>query len=79
MDYIADVIDKMQVSGSCAKGVNAYNRQVSGGLLQILHERRSWIDPVNYDLILNSPKAGWNHCVGLIKEYLNMGPDVLGK
>jgi len=33
---------------------------------------KNWKDPVNYDLTLNSSKVGWDNCVKLIKDYLNM-------
>ncbi len=39
---------------------------------------KSWMNPVNYDITLNSDRIGRDKCVQLIKEYIKIkiGPDV---
>ena len=33
---------------------------------------RSWTDPINYDMTLNSARVGHEGCITVIKNYLEM-------
>lgn len=71
-DCIATVMDRMQVSESKAKELVHKTDKYRSDYYKYYTRGKNWKDPVNYDLTLNSSKVGWDNCVKLIKEYVNM-------
>ena len=76
-DCIATVMDRMQVTQSRAKELVHKTDKYRADYYKYYTRGKSWKDPLNYDLMLNSSKVGWDYCVKLIKEYLNMKLDAL--
>ena len=71
-DCIATVMDRMQVSESRAKELIHKTDKYRADYYKYYTRGRDWKDALNYDLMINSSKTGWDNCVKLIKEYLNM-------
>ncbi len=71
-DCIATVMDRMQVSENKAKELIHKTDKYRADYYKYYTRGRKWKDALNYDLMLNSSKIGWDNCVKLIKEYLNM-------
>lgn len=78
-DCITTVMDRMHVSAARAKELIHKTDKYRADYYKYYTRGRDWKNPVNYDLILNSSKVGWDNCVKLIKEYLNMKLGILGK
>lgn len=71
-DCISTVMDRMQVSESRAKELVYKTDKYRSDYYKYYTRGKNWRDPLNYDLTLNSSKVGWDNCVKLIKQYLNM-------
>ena len=71
-DCIATVMDRMQVSESRAKELIHKTDKYRADYYKYYTRGRDWKNALNYDLMINSSKTGWDNCVKLIKEYLNM-------
>ena len=71
-DCIATVMDRMQVNESKARDLVHKTDKYRADYYRYYTRGRDWKDPLNYDLILNSSRVGWDNCVNLIKECLQM-------
>lgn len=69
-DCIATVMDRMQVSESRAKELIHKTDKYRADYYKYYTRGKNWKDPLNYDLMLNSSKIGWDNCVKLIREYV---------
>ena len=78
-DCITTVMDRMHVSESRAKELIHKTDKYRADYYKYYTRGRDWKNPVNYDLMLNSSKVGWDNCVRLIKEYLNMKLETLDR
>ena len=71
-DCIATVMDRLQVSENRAKELIHKTDKYRADYYKYYTRGKNWKDALNYDLMINSSKTGWDNCVKLIKEYLNM-------
>ena len=71
-DCIATVMDRMQVSESRAKELIHKTDKYRADYYKYYTRGKNWKDPLNYDLMLNSSKIGWDNCVKLIREYVEL-------
>ena len=71
-DCIATVMDGLQVSENRAKELIHKTDKYRADYYKYYTRGKNWKDALNYDLMINSSKTGWDNCVNLIKEYLNM-------
>lgn len=71
-DCITTVMDRLQVSESKAKELIHKTDKYRADYYKYYTRGKNWKDPLNYDLMLNSSKVGWDNCVKLIKTYVNM-------
>lgn len=71
-DCIATVMDRMQVSESRAKELVHKTDKYRSDYYKYYTRGKNWKDPLNYDLMLNSSRIGWDNCVKLIKEYVKL-------
>lgn len=78
-DCIATVMDRMQVPESRARELVHKTDKYRSDYYKYYTRGKNWKDPLNYDLTLNSSKVGWDNCVKLIKDYLNMKQSAQGK
>lgn len=78
-DRIATVMDGMQVSENRTKELVHKTDKYRAEYYQYYTRGKNWKNPLNYDLMLNSLKVGWDNCLELTKEYLYMKMDVPDK
>ena len=71
-DCITTVMDRMQVNESKARDLVHKTDKYRADYYRYYTRGKDWKDPLNYDLILNSSRVGWDNCVKLIKECLQM-------
>ena len=71
-DCITTVMDRMQVSESRARELVHKTDKYRADYYKYYTRGKNWKDPLNYDLMLNSSKMGWDNCVRLIRDYLQM-------
>ena len=71
-DCIATVMYRLQVSENRAKELIHKTDKYRADYYKYYTRGKNWKDALNYDLMINSSKTGWDNCVNLIKEYLNM-------
>ncbi len=71
-DCITTVMDRMQVSESRAKELVHKTDKYRADYYKYYTRGKNWKDPLNYDLMLNSSKIGWDNCVKMIKECVKL-------
>lgn len=66
------VMEKMNVNEETAHTSITKTDQYRAAYYEHYTGGNYWTNPVNYDLTINSERAGIEHCVTLIKDYLNI-------
>lgn len=69
-DCIETVCDRMQVPEKKAIELIHKTDKYRADYYRYYTHGRDWKNPSNYDLILNSKRVGWDHCVRLVIEYM---------
>ena len=69
-DCITNVMERMQVNSSRAKELIHKTDKYRADYYRYYTRGKDWKDPLNYDLMINSSRVGWDDCVQLIKECL---------
>lgn len=75
---VQSICNKMHVSEERAHKLIASTDKYRANYYSYYTGGKSWTNPVNYDITLNSDRIGRDKCVQLIKEYIKIkiGPDV---
>ncbi|MCI9085419.1 MAG: cytidylate kinase-like family protein [Clostridia bacterium] len=72
-DYcIKRTMDNMQVSKETAAATIKQTDKFRADYYNYYTHGNYWTNPVNYDMTLNSEKAGIENCVAIIKEYMKI-------
>ena len=69
---VKQVMEKMHVSESEAHNIITATDKYRADYYKYYTGGNYWTNPVNYDMTLNSEKVGLDHCVSVIKNYLNI-------
>lgn len=69
---VARTIEKMGISEKEANQVISHTDKYRADYYKFYTNGGDWTSPVNYDLILNSDRAGIQGCVSLIRSYIQL-------
>lgn len=67
---VASIMNKMQVSEEEANELIRKTDKYRADYYKYYTGGKSWTNPINYDMTLNSARIGRDRCVEVIKEYL---------
>lgn len=71
-DCVKTVMDRMQVTESRAKELVRKTDKYRSDYYKYYTRGIDWKNPCNYDITLNSSKVGWDNCVKMIQDYVNL-------